>query len=249
MIQPPSVQLIAHRGYSAVAPENTLAALEAALAAGADAVEFDLQTAACGTPVLFHDPMLGRTTNGVGPLRRRPLAHLKALDAGSWFGPEFAHEKIPTLEEALTLLEGQAQEVHLDIKGYREMEDLDRMAALVLARRPGDSTVLVSSDWVVLNRFRQVAPELRRSYLVEDPDRFSEAVDRAVVDEGSILSVAVELAGQQPEGLREAREAGVELMTWTVDDADTADWALSAGFLRIATNQVEALKEWRASRP
>lgn len=249
MIQPPSVQLIAHRGYSAVAPENTLAALEAALAAGADAVEFDLQTAACGTPVLFHDPMLGRTTNGVGPLRRRPLAHLKALDAGSWFGPEFAHEKIPTLEEALTLLEGRAQEVHLDIKGYREMEDLDRMAALVLARRPGDSTVLVSSDWVVLNRFRQVAPDLRRGYLVEDPDRFSEAVDRAVVDEGSILSVAVELAGQQPEGLREAREAGVELMTWTVDDADTADWALSAGFRRITTNQVEALKEWRASRP
>ena len=77
-----------------MAPENTLRALEAAVEAGADGVEFDVQTAACGTPVLFHDDMLGRTTNGVGPLRRRPLAHLKARDAGSWFGKEFTGEKI-----------------------------------------------------------------------------------------------------------------------------------------------------------
>lgn len=249
MTHSPSVQIIAHRGYSAVAPENTLMALKAALEAGVDAVEFDVQTAACGTPVLFHDPMLGRTTNGVGPLRRRPLAHLKVLDAGSWFGPEFAQEKIPTLEEALSLLDGRVQEVYLDIKGYREMEDLDRMVAMTRGRKIDDSAVLVSSDWVVLNRFRQVAPDIRRAYLVEDPDRFPEALDRAVVDEGSLLSVALELAKERQDGLREARAAGVELMTWTVDDTVTADWALSAGIHRITTNQVETLMEWRASRP
>jgi glycerophosphoryl diester phosphodiesterase len=82
-----TIEIIAHRGYSGRAPENTLAALEAAVAAGADAVEFDLHTAACGTPVLFHDGMLSRTTNGVGPVRRRTLEQLKTLDAGKWFAP------------------------------------------------------------------------------------------------------------------------------------------------------------------
>ena len=61
--------VVGHRGAAGLAPENTLAALEEALRAGATAVEFDVQTAACGTPVLFHDEMLGRTTNGVGPTR------------------------------------------------------------------------------------------------------------------------------------------------------------------------------------
>ena len=75
------VEIIGHRGYAAAAPENTLASLEAALTAGARAVEFDLHVASCGTPVLFHDVNLGRTTNGVGPVRRLTLGQLQAMDA------------------------------------------------------------------------------------------------------------------------------------------------------------------------
>src|SRR3990170_1715594 len=119
------VQIIAHRGYSARAPENTLAALEAAVAAGADAVEFDLHTAACGTPVLFHDAMLSRTTNGVGPLRRRTLDQLKALDAGKWFSPDFAGERIPSFEETLRALKGRTGTIYAEVKGFRELEDTD----------------------------------------------------------------------------------------------------------------------------
>ena len=68
-----SHEIIAHRGFSARAPENTLSAMDAAISAGADALEWDVQVAACGTPVLFHDSHLGRTSNGVGPLRRRVM--------------------------------------------------------------------------------------------------------------------------------------------------------------------------------
>ena len=89
-----SHEIIAHRGYSARAPENTLAAIDAAVRAGADAVEWDVQIASCGTPVLFHDAHLGRTSNGVGPVRRRTLGQLRLLDAGSWFSAEFAEERI-----------------------------------------------------------------------------------------------------------------------------------------------------------
>lgn len=241
-----SFQLIAHRGFSAEAPENTLAALEAALEAGVEAVEFDVQTAACGTPVLFHDAMLGRTTNGVGPLRRRPLAHLKVLDAGSWFDAGYSGETIPTLTEALELLSGRVQQVYQDIKGYREMEDLDRMVKLTRRAGMDGVTIYTSSDWVIMNRLRQVAPEIRRAYLVSEADRFSDALDRAVVDDDSFLSLDVRLARELPEGLAEARKAGVELMTWTVDDPEAAAWALSQGIRRIVTNQVTMLMDWRA---
>jgi glycerophosphoryl diester phosphodiesterase len=94
---------VAHRGYSAAYPENTLVAVEAAFAAGADVVEIDLLKSSDGEVVIFHDDTLDRTTNGTGRVDAHTLAELETLDAGSWFAPEFAGEPIPTLVEALTL--------------------------------------------------------------------------------------------------------------------------------------------------
>ena len=242
-------EIIAHRGYSARAPENTLSALEAALRAGADALEFDVQTAACGTPVLFHDATLGRTTNGVGPLRRRPLAQLMALDAGGWFSPAFAGEAIPTQMEALALLKGRVRRVYQDVKGYREMEDLDRIAKLTRDAGMAEATVFVSSDWIVLDRLRRVAPEIRRGYTVETAAALPEALDRALVDEGSLLSVEIGVALAEPERVQEALEGGGEVMAWTVDDPEVARKALQLGISRIFSNQVESLLAWRAGLP
>ncbi len=243
------VEIIAHRGYSAVAPENTLAALEAALRAGADGIEFDVQPAACGTPVLFHDVLLGRTTNGVGPLRRRPLAQLKALDAGSWFGAPFAGERIPTLQEALTVLRGRGVRVYQDIKGYRELEDLDRIVDLTRSTGLDSATVFVSSDWVVMNRLLQVAPEIPRAYLADTRDRLGQALDRAIVDENSLLSLEVGLALTRPEKVLEAQRVGVEVMVWTVDDPDQAGRVVGLGVRRLVTNRVESLLRWRGAAP
>ena len=247
MASRPRPEIIAHRGFSARAPENTLAALEAALHIGADAVEFDVQTAACGTPVVFHDAMLGRTTDGVGPLRRRPLAHLRELDAGRWFGPEFAGQTIPTQEEALTLLAGKVPRIYQDLKGYREMEDLDRMVEVTRRTGTEEATVFVSSDWVILNRLRQVAQHILRAYLVERAEVLREALDRAIVDEGSFLSVEIGLALSHPETIREARENGVEMVVWTVDDPPQATLAWEMGIHRITTNRVEDLLAWKGS--
>jgi len=238
-------QIIAHRGFSARAPENTLAALDAALAAGADAVEFDVQTAACGTPVLFHDPMLGRTTNGVGPLRRRPLGLLKALDAGSWFAPEFKEERIPTLEEALLHLGGKVGEVYQDIKGYREMEDLDRIVEITRRTGMEEGSIFVSPDWVVMNRLKHMAPEIRRAYLVDAAEKLPEALDRAVGDEGAMLSLEIGLCLGQEDRVREAMGSGVELVTWTVNQAREASGALAIGIRRITTDEVEDLLAWK----
>ena len=241
----PVPEIIAHRGFSAQAPENTLSAMEAAIETGVESVEFDLQSAACGTPVLFHDTMLGRTTNGVGPLRRRPLAHLKALDAGSWFGPEFSGERIPTQKEALANLKGRVYRVYQDIKGYREIEDLDRMVSITRDTEMASATVFLSSDWVVLDRLRRVAPEIQRAYVVEIPGDLPEALDRAIVNESPLLDVEIGVALADPRGVQEALRAGVEVMAWTVDDTAEASAALEMGISRLTTNEVERLLAWR----
>jgi len=241
----PTPEIIAHRGFCAQAPENTLSAMEAAIETGVESVEFDLRSAACGTPVLFHDPMLGRTTNGVGPLQRRPLAHLKALDAGSWFSPEFSGERIPTQEEALANLKGRVYRVYQDIKGYREIEDLDRMVSITRDTEMAGATVFLSSDWVVLNRLRRIAPEIQRAYVVESPGDLPEALDRAIVNEGPLLDVEIGVALADPRGVQEALRAGVEVMAWTVDDPAEASAALEMGISRLTTDEVERLLAWR----
>jgi glycerophosphoryl diester phosphodiesterase len=100
----PRPQIIAHRGASGEAPENTLAAFRRALAIGVDAVELDVHLSADGEPVIIHDPVLARTTDGSGLVSEHTTAALRRLDAGRWFAKPFAGERIPSLAEALDVL-------------------------------------------------------------------------------------------------------------------------------------------------
>jgi glycerophosphoryl diester phosphodiesterase len=241
------IEIIAHRGFSARAPENTIAAMEAAIEAGADSVEFDLQTAACGTPVVFHDAMLGRTTNGVGPLGRRPLGHLKALDAGSWFGPEFAGETIPSQEEALAHLKDRVQRVYQEVKGYREMEDLDRMADITRNAGMAEASIFISLDWVILDRLQQVAPEISRAYIVETAARLPEAMEKAQAEERSGVAVEIGVALSNPGLIQAGLAGGIDVATWTVNDPTQAANGLELGITRFTTNEVGLLMAWRES--
>lgn len=110
------MRIIAHRGASAEAPENTLAAFERALAAGADMIELDVRLSADGVPVVIHDETLSRTTNGEGRVGDLSLEALKELSAGGWFSADFLEEKIPTLAEVYDLV-GQRAEINVEIKG------------------------------------------------------------------------------------------------------------------------------------
>ncbi|PYU46700.1 MAG: hypothetical protein DMG53_11330 [Acidobacteria bacterium] len=93
--------VIAHRGASGNAPENTMAAFKKAVALGANFIETDLQLSRDARLVAIHDATVNRTTNGQGTVHDMTLTELRRLDAGSWFGSEFAGERIPTLEEIL----------------------------------------------------------------------------------------------------------------------------------------------------
>jgi glycerophosphoryl diester phosphodiesterase len=120
---------LGHRGASAEAPENTLAAFGQALAQGADGFELDVTLTADGVPVVIHDDTLDRTTNGRGPVGRQTLAEIKALDAGypERFGPKFLNERVPSLAEVLAAF-GQQALINIELKH-------DRSPGRVLAAR------------------------------------------------------------------------------------------------------------------
>ncbi|MEK9502076.1 glycerophosphodiester phosphodiesterase [Gaopeijia maritima] len=243
-----SEEIIAHRGYSAVAPENTLAAVEKALEAGADAVEWDVHVASCGTPVLVHDAALGRTTNGFGPVRRRSLAQLQSLDAGSWFDAAFAGERIPSLREALEHVKGRVGRVYCEVKGYRELEDLDRMARIVREADLAYDTVFISMDWGILERIAGQDDTVGIGYIVDKRERWEEALERATPQERAIVDVDHRILLAEPHLVAQATERGIAVAVWTVDSAAEAEQLRQAGVTRFTTNQVERLLSWRDAR-
>ncbi|SFD80195.1 glycerophosphoryl diester phosphodiesterase [Paenibacillus catalpae] len=112
----------AHRGASAYAPENTMAAFERGLACGADLIELDVQLTKDGEVVVFHDLTVDKTTNGHGPLHDYTLAELRALDAGSWFSKDFTGELVPTLEEVLAWARDRIR-LSIELKQPADRED------------------------------------------------------------------------------------------------------------------------------
>jgi glycerophosphoryl diester phosphodiesterase len=243
-----NIEIIAHRGYSAVAPENTLAALNRAVTYGASAVEFDVQIASCGTPVLFHDIRLGRTTNGVGPLRRRTLDQLKALDAGSWFSLDFAGERIPSLAEALERIGPQVQRIYCEIKAYREMEDLDRIVSVARSSGYLDRTVFISLHWITLERVSSQAPDHPIGCIVDAADQMDDARSRARGHGRAFVDAQAELILDAPHLITPLVDEGVAIGAWTVNETETAERLLSMGVTRFTTNEVERLVAWSSSR-
>ncbi|MFN2146831.1 MAG: glycerophosphodiester phosphodiesterase, partial [Anaerolineales bacterium] len=116
--------VIAHRGASAFAPENTLSAFTLAVKQGADAIELDAKLTADGRVVVYHDLTLDRTTSGKGKLAEKSLAELKRLDAGSFMGQEFRGERIPTLDEVFETV-GDTLLINVELTNYGSV--LDRL--------------------------------------------------------------------------------------------------------------------------
>lgn len=121
-------RVVAHRGASAVCPENTAAAFNAALEAGADALEFDVQATVDGELVVVHDYELARTTDGDGLVHERSLDYVRSLSAGRWFAESFAGERVPLLSEVLAL---SADGFELQIKGLPSEALVDRVVRAI----------------------------------------------------------------------------------------------------------------------
>lgn len=213
--------VIAHRGDSAHRPENTLAAFTSALEVGAEIVELDVHLTRDGHVVVIHDSTVDRTTSGTGRVGDLALADVRALSAGfaARFGAAWAGERIPLLAEVLALCRGRAR-VMIEIKHESVTDDADgglEARTVAEVRRAGmtDEVALISFDRRALRRCQELAPEMTRGHL------FS----RASVDEvlagirGIDCRLAMPEKGMLSDELRDrARESGIRLATWVVDD-------------------------------
>lgn len=243
------VEVIAHRGFSAEAPENTVIALVAGVEAGADAVEFDVHAAGDGTPVLLHDETLRRTTTGNGRVTDYTAEELGRLDAGSWFGSDFAGEPVPSLAAALQALPDPGVRIYAELKGVRDLDDVEAVAAIVRDARRLDTTVFISMTWELLDRVRVAEPEALVGYIVEKRKRAEAAVERAEGDRRAILDFDRRILLKEPALAERALERDVPLATWTVDATDEADALVRMGVPRLTTNRVRTLARWRDRRP
>ena len=242
----PRVAVIAHRGASAAAPENTLAAFRLAREVGADWFELDCMLAADGEVVVMHDSKVDRTTNGRGAVASMTLAELRALDAGSWKDPRWAGERIPTLDEALAAAGGPTG-VYIEIKA-REDSDAARAAGLTLAEK---TVALVRARGmerqVVVQSFsahccaaaKRIAPELRVELLTgckaEEEDKWSTAC-RAVED-FTLDGLNPSAEGFTPERLAAVHAGGRTMAVWTVDEPEKMRALALHGVDAIITNR------------
>ncbi|MBN2469244.1 MAG: glycerophosphodiester phosphodiesterase [Anaerolineae bacterium] len=159
----------AHRGASHDAPENTLAAFRLAAQYGADGIELDVTFSADREVVVIHNDTVDATTDGSGEVASMPLAALKELDAGAFFSPEYAGERIPTLAEVFEAL-GDRVLINVELKGLRrEADGLEAAVAGLIARHGLASRVIISAfNPLRLRRMRKVAPDLPLGFLHEN---------------------------------------------------------------------------------
>ncbi|HEV8121477.1 MAG TPA: glycerophosphodiester phosphodiesterase family protein [Candidatus Polarisedimenticolia bacterium] len=217
----------AHRGSSVRAPENTLAAFEAAIKDGADAIEFDVRRTLDGVPVVLHDATLDRSTTGRGPLARTTLRELRRLDAGAWFDARFRGARVPTLAETLDLCRGRAGlnvEMKLDgLPGGRagrtaEAQALAQAVAGVVAQSRFDGYLVVSSfDRKALEAFRARSRKALLGLLVSRSARAVGAVDRRV----KLHAVHPHRRLASARRLRALHRRGLLAYVWGVDDTET----------------------------
>lgn len=174
-------QIIAHRGFSAERPENTIASFDHALESGFPCIELDIHLTADGVPVVMHDDTVDRTTDGSGPISGFTLAEIKELDAGSWFelptGHRMDRQTVPSLEDVLMRYAGKAH-IFIEIKSS-EKELIESTRRLLqdhgwLDDTPGPfdgipSASMISFDHAQLSHSKSVLPELGHGYLMIQP--------------------------------------------------------------------------------
>ncbi len=234
-------RIIGHRGAKASAPENTLAAIREARRQGASWVEFDVKLTADGEPILLHDETLERTTDGAGPVREAALAEIRRLDAGSWFGPAWRGEPVPTLGEALDLLAQLGMGFNLEIKPCpgREAETarvaVAQVAAHWLADRP--PPIISSFQPTALAAAQAAAPGLIRGYLVKELP-----VDwKAEAERFACRTVHVGWRNFSHRQAAAVKAAGYQLLVWTVNDPRRARELFAWGVDAVITDRPEAL--------
>lgn len=230
-INPP---VIAHRGASAYAPENTIIAFTKAAQLGIKWIEFDAMLAACGLPIVFHDETLERTTNAEGDIAIHPFTFLKTLDAGSWFHPKFTGERIPSLAEVLQLLKSVNLCANVEIKPLPGQDAITAKEVLKVVTEyfpePNGCILFSSFSIEALQWVRSVSSECMLGFLMHD--WLSDWKEIASSLQCVSLNVNEEILTY--ERVQDIKRAGYQLLSYTVNTRERAEllysWGVDAVF-------------------
>ena len=235
---------LGHRGASAHAPENTLAAFNLAFDMGADGVELDVSVTQDRVPVVIHDNRVDRTTDGHGAVSEMALAEVKRYDAGAFFGTKFRGEKIPALAEVLDG-PGRRGIVNIELKsGKLPNVGLEAAAiAKVIEETQASERVIISSfNHFALHCIHTLAPGLPLGFLYFDraPLSFPYSKSQPLVQPTALhprFSVVT------TRFMHWARQHDYKINTWTVDEPDEMRRLISLGVDSIMTNKPDVLSQ------
>lgn len=231
--------IFGHSGAQAYAPSNTLPAFELVVRHGAPGTELDVNRTRDGYPVVLHDFTVDSTTNGTGRVTEMTLAEVKALDAGSWFGPEFAGVQIPTLDEVFEAV-GKQLFINVEVKYLpQESEGLEQIVVDCIRRHAMEDRVIISSfSPVALRNIRDLMPDLPLGFLYgkDSPEIIYELIKDVPVEalhpEAFLIDAAL---------VEKAHKEGQRVNAWTVNDTAEAKRLADLGVDAIITDVPDQL--------
>jgi glycerophosphoryl diester phosphodiesterase len=236
-----SVLMVAHRGFSGGAPENTMAAFKKAIEIGSDMIELDVHLSKDGEVVVIHDDTLNRTTDGKGKVVSYTLNELKQLDAGSWFGPQFSGERIPTLKEVLELTHGQVL-LCIELKGgdlgqYTLKDLADRSLQEVEKAGMLSQVLFASFDLSAIERVREKDPGIPVALIYSK----SWSSPREVTGGKAIPVLSFLGTVLTQTNVSKAQQQGIKVLVWTLNTEEQIEYFLNMGVDGIITNHPDRL--------
>lgn len=246
------IKIIAHRGASGLAPENTLGAFKIAVELGADMIELDIRPTKDQKAIVFHDKKLNRTTPINGVVQNHYLNELKRIDAGSWFNKkDHQSETIPTLDETIDFLKGKS-EMLVEIKSERrqiENEFLHKLIKLIEKHDARDEIIIQSFDSKILKRFYTLYPNYRFQKLIVWKVPFLKVqFDQRLMLENILKnphyeSINVDHRYVTPNLVRKIHRHNKKIYCWTVNQQLRMFRLMNMGVDGIITNYPNKLKQ------
>ena len=234
-----------HRGDRASAPENTLPALENAIASDMEFVETDVQLTKDGVPVLMHDDTIDRTTNGRGAVADISWKSLKKLDAGSWYSKKYKKTRVPSLDQFFEVLAPSDKKLLLELKGFWEDEEVQLVVDLIREHRLQDRVTLASFDFTTIMNMEKVGPSFPRVIIMRvmpaDPVRLANHFGAI-----AILTSPASLE-DNPRAVDNMHDAGLGVLVYTLNSEERWSEAIALGVDGIITDKPSLLDEWLAN--
>jgi len=251
------ITVTAHRGASAYAPENTLAAFAVGIEQRADWIESDVQATKDGELVLMHDTTLSRTTDveqrfpGRSPwnVKDFTLAEIKTLDAGSWFSEKYAGEPVPTLKEMVEQVRPTRSGILMELKSPELYPGIEKLVAAEFASFPGYVPAAVAADRLAVQSFDFDSMKTYKSIQPEVPVGLLGTPAYADLDSYTWADQINPHFGSFDAGyVARVHALGMHIHSWTVNDAATMSSVLDRGVDGIITNNPDVLREVIAGR-